>query len=167
MHVDPKAPADHPSHPSQIRAGGQEARLRALQRTGAEREAGIIPDRDELDRRLQLVAEYRDDPDPEYAPTLEDLTGVQHTWAGETSGWEPEIEPAAEGAGVAQESQQEGSEGETPEPPAEPEMAEESPQGEAPKRGRHRATSKRKAGKPQAPDLDQALANLDAAKGKK
>jgi len=163
MHVDPKAPFDSPLHPSNIgRASMDELDAAASQpptldellevhRTAGEREADLTPDRAELERRDQLVAEHEEDPNPEYAPTLVDMADVEHRW--EEDGWQP-VEPADD----AQEDAEAGDGEEHGEPPQDAEKPE-------PKKrtGRHRKAPAKTA----APKLDAALAKLDRARGKK
>jgi len=161
MHVDPKAPADSPLHPSNIgRAQESEPEqpadspsmdeLLETHRTSAELADDLRPDRDELQRRAQLVAEHDEDPDPEYAPTLVDLTGMEHRWEGE-DGWQP-VEPEDTQGDAEQDQAEESSQDAEPEKPQ-------------PKKrtGRHRKTTKDTP----TPDLEAALAKLDATRGKK
>lgn len=154
MKFDPKAPANHPLHPKNA---GQDAVLFALSDylTAFERAAaadGGLPADEELRRRATLVAEYRqelaDGDGTAEAPTLEDETGALHVWHeladDEDSGWQPiaEEQPEADVEEAAEEVAQEQ--------PAEP--------------ATRRKSGRRRRGA--ASDLDDALAALDAEKGK-
>jgi len=164
MHVDPKAPFDSPLHPSNIgrseeteKPADSPSTDELLEVHGTESEKGDDrwPEREELENRAQLVAEYEEDPDPEYAPTVVDLTGKEHRWQGSDEGWQP-VEPADDAQEDAESVEEEPAEG--PQQDAEVEKPEPRK-----RTGRHRKAPAKTA----APKLDAALAKLDRSRGKK
>lgn len=113
MKSDPKAPASSPLHIKNLAAPGAPALhpldevehefLADLHVTAAERDADQLPDATELDRRDQLIREYRQeleqagetagqDGGTVVPPTLEDETGALYVWDRDENGdfdWRP------------------------------------------------------------------------------